>query len=129
MYFEPTNFERIEAYILGPTLLLAAALFLVGAWRIAMTRSVTVTWRWPMSEPARTRDDLKRWHVQKEQGWANIWPAILGYLLLGVPSLHYSVSSMWSFFKRYQLFWDSIWILPGIAIAVGVFFWLQSTKR
>ena len=114
-------------YCISPVMLLAACLFLAGAIRIVWTRSVFTLWRWPWSEPAQSKRDLERWGTHKSSDWKDVALASLFYAVLGLLLLALYAELLRSFFTSSYNPDEALGLIPGIAIALVMFGYLQTS--
>ena len=126
---ELTETQVVFIYAIYPVVLLIGGLFLLGAYRIATTKTLNVTWRWMVSEPATTRSDLNKWHIRNEKGWANIWPAVLGYGVVGGSLVYIAGSQMWEFYINQPDSDVRAWMLPGLVVSALLLYWLQRSPK
>ncbi len=110
-------------------MLLLGGVFVVGAFRIALTKKLHVTWRWIASEPASSKEDMRKWHLATEKGWANIWPAVVGYLIVGGSLVYMAASDMWEFYINHPDPEARLWMMPGIVLALVTLGYLQYAPR
>ena len=110
-------------------MLLAGCLFLAGAIRILWTRSVFSLWRWPGSEPAQSKKDLERWGTVKSSDWKDVAAATLFYGVLGLAILALYAELLRSFLTSSYSLEEALGLVPGTAIALVVFVYVQASSR
>ena len=116
-------------YCLSPIVLLAACLFLAGAIRILWNRSVFTLWRWPGSEPAQSKKDLERWGTLKSSDWTDVAAASLFYGVIGLALLAWYADLLREVLTSSYSQEKLLGMIPGAAIALAVFGYLQITGR